>query len=323
MMNIGSPTGIGISASDHAENSCAGPLLLSVAIHVIAVIALAYVQFGPAPARPLIPSRTFIVVGPLALPRTLTPTRLLRSPVRARIPAVAPAPIPGARAFRVPSPRGLMRPTLAVVELPFAALDSPVTPPVLATSPYLPTFPPPPLKTNNLAPAASTPPAVPAGRIEVAGFGTRAAPQAYSRHTPPSTVGGFATATLARAAPPDPVPSSPAGFGDASVSAATGASARTPDPQEASTSPIEILEKPRPLYTKEARDLRLEGEVLIEALFPAAGPASVVRVLRGLGHGLDEAAMAAVREIRFRPAKRAGQAVDSTAIVRIAFQIAY
>jgi TonB family protein len=49
----------------------------------------------------------------------------------------------------------------------------------------------------------------------------------------------------------------------------------------------------------------------------------VNRVVRGLGHGLDEAAIAAANKMRFKPALRNGQAVDSTAVVHVVFQLAY
>lgn len=87
--------------------------------------------------------------------------------------------------------------------------------------------------------------------------------------------------------------------------------------------PVEILAKPRPAYTDEARRLRLEGEVLLEVLFSASGTARVTRLLRGLGHGLDENAGAAAAAIRYRPAERAGVPVDAVAIVHIVFQLAY
>jgi outer membrane biosynthesis protein TonB len=57
--------------------------------------------------------------------------------------------------------------------------------------------------------------------------------------------------------------------------------------------------------------------------FSAAGTLHVNRVVRGLGHGLDEAAIAAANKIRFKPAMRGGQPVDSTAIVHVVFQLAY
>jgi TonB family protein len=91
----------------------------------------------------------------------------------------------------------------------------------------------------------------------------------------------------------------------------------------AATSPVEITFKPNPVYTDEARSLKLEGEVLLEVSFSANGTLHVNRVVRGLGHGLDEAAIAAANKMRFKPALRGGQPVDSTAVVHVTFQMAY
>ena len=88
------------------------------------------------------------------------------------------------------------------------------------------------------------------------------------------------------------------------------------------TTSVEITFKPQPIYTDEARALKLEGEVLLEVMFGANGTLHVNRVVRGLGHGLDEAATAAANKMRFKPALRNGQPVDSTAIVHVVFQIA-
>jgi TonB family protein len=89
------------------------------------------------------------------------------------------------------------------------------------------------------------------------------------------------------------------------------------------STPVEITFKPLPVYTAEARSLKLEGEVLLEMSFAANGTLQVNRVVRGLGHGLDEAAIAAASKIRFKPALRNGQPVDSTVIVHVVFQMAY
>jgi len=86
---------------------------------------------------------------------------------------------------------------------------------------------------------------------------------------------------------------------------------------------VEITFKPNPVYTAEARALKLEGEVLLEVAFAANGQLQVNRVVKSLGHGLDEAAIAAANKIRFKPATRNGQAIDSTAIVHVVFQLAY
>jgi TonB family protein len=111
------------------------------------------------------------------------------------------------------------------------------------------------------------------------------------------------------------------GFGSEQVVHA-GPKIAPADAGPAST-PVEITFKPNPVYTDEARSLKLEGEVLLEVSFSANGALHVNRVVRGLGHGLDEAAIAAANKIRFKPALRNGQPMDSTAVVHVTFQMAY
>jgi TonB family protein len=89
------------------------------------------------------------------------------------------------------------------------------------------------------------------------------------------------------------------------------------------TSQVDILSKPRPEYTAEGRALKLEGDVVIDVVFLANGSMQVSNVVSGLGHGLDEAAVQAAQQIKFKPAKRDGEAVDFPARVRIEFRLAY
>jgi len=112
-----------------------------------------------------------------------------------------------------------------------------------------------------------------------------------------------------------------AGFGDADMPPPPSVS-HTPTPTESKIIPAEILSKPTPVYTEEARAKKIEGEVLLEVVFEASGRIHVVRVVRGLGHGLDDAAVRAAEQIRFKPALRDGQPSDSTAMVHIIFQLA-
>jgi len=112
-----------------------------------------------------------------------------------------------------------------------------------------------------------------------------------------------------------------AGFGDADVPAPPTVS-RTPATVTPRIVPAEILSKPTPVYTDEARAKHIEGEVLLEVVFGAAGKIQVLRVVRGLGHGLDDAAVHAAEQIRFKPALKDGQPSDSTALVHIIFQLA-
>jgi TonB family protein len=87
------------------------------------------------------------------------------------------------------------------------------------------------------------------------------------------------------------------------------------------TTPVEILSKPKPVYTPEARNLHLEGEVSLDVIFSASGSVQILRVVQGLGHGLDEAAQNAATRIRFKPGTRDGAAVDTRATIRISFEL--
>lgn len=91
---------------------------------------------------------------------------------------------------------------------------------------------------------------------------------------------------------------------------------------EPPTTPVEVLVKPRPKYTEEGRKLKIEGEVRLEVQFTASGEVHVIRILQGLGHGLDEQAVRAAEQIKFKPAQREGKAVDSKATLHIIFQLA-
>ena len=113
-----------------------------------------------------------------------------------------------------------------------------------------------------------------------------------------------------------------AGFGDADVPAPPTVQAHPAAPAAEKIVPAEILSKPVPIYTEEARAKRIEGEVLLEVVFEATGKIHVLRVVRGLGHGLDDAAVRAAEQIHFKPALKDGQPSDSTALVHIIFQLA-
>jgi TonB family protein len=110
--------------------------------------------------------------------------------------------------------------------------------------------------------------------------------------------------------------------GFATQQVATNTAKHSLDDTAALSSQVEIIFKPKPSYTDEARKLNLEGEVLLEVMFGANGQLQVNRVVRGLGHGLDEAAVTAATKIKFKPAQRNGASVNSTAVVHVMFQLA-
>jgi TonB family protein len=111
------------------------------------------------------------------------------------------------------------------------------------------------------------------------------------------------------------------GFGDADVVSASQPKPKSVEPV-VKTLPVEITFKPHPVYTDEGRQLKIEGEVLIAVVFSANGQVRIVKVVRGLGHGLDESAVRAAEKIQFKPAVRDGHPADSEAVLHIEFQLA-
>jgi len=110
------------------------------------------------------------------------------------------------------------------------------------------------------------------------------------------------------------------GFGDAET--VTVASLQPKQDLTPQIMPAEVTFKPNPVYSNEAKQLRIQGEVWLEVVFESSGKLRVLRVIHGLGHGLDEAAVRAAEQIRFKPALRDGQPADSTAVLHIVFQLA-
>jgi TonB family protein len=85
---------------------------------------------------------------------------------------------------------------------------------------------------------------------------------------------------------------------------------------------LEVLSKPPVQYTSEAKQFKVQGDVILRVTFTATGQVVVQNLVHGLGHGLDEEARRVAQQIRFRPATRNGQAVDMTTNITITFQLA-
>src|SRR5277367_1392868 len=92
--------------------------------------------------------------------------------------------------------------------------------------------------------------------------------------------------------------------------------------QQPATTPLVVVAKPLPQYTAEAKQLKIEGDVTLEVRFTASGQVQVLRVVNGLGHGLDQQAMLAAERIRFKPATKNGEPVDQVSLIHISFQLA-
>ena len=74
-------------------------------------------------------------------------------------------------------------------------------------------------------------------------------------------------------------------------------------------------------HTRAAREAGLEGDAALEVDFSSSGTVRVLRVVEGLGHGLDEMAIRAAEQMRFTPAIRNGHKVDTRTIVYIAVRL--
>jgi len=93
-------------------------------------------------------------------------------------------------------------------------------------------------------------------------------------------------------------------------------------PEKPATTQAEVS-IPKPEYTSEAKQLKIQGSVVLRVTFYANGQIQVLGVLRGLGHGLDEEARRAVQQGKvIRPAMVNGKPMDSTTNITITFQLA-
>lgn len=85
--------------------------------------------------------------------------------------------------------------------------------------------------------------------------------------------------------------------------------------------PPTLLREVKPVYTEDARLRRLEGEVVMEIVVRRDGSVGDLRIIRGLGGGLNERAAQAVRQWRFSPARRLASPVDVIVEVSVEFKL--
>jgi protein TonB len=86
------------------------------------------------------------------------------------------------------------------------------------------------------------------------------------------------------------------------------------------SSPIPIY-TPEPEFSEEARKAKFMGSVLVNLIVDTQGLPKNVRVARGVGMGLDEKALEAVRQYKFKPAMENGKPVPVELNVEVNFQI--
>jgi TonB family protein len=257
-----------------------------------------------------------------------------RAPVAPLIPK--PTPLPP-KALEVAAPKPVPAKPAVIAASP-EIKDVPRIPPPVELKPELPAAPEPPVQTGvfqqSVDVAKNTPPA----KLVVGGFGDPPSAANAKPGLAPAKVGAFDEASGSGAnSGHNQAAVKEGAFGSATVAGNTHVSGavksagfdeaaqahkKTVDSNAAQAlRPVEVLSKPRPAYTTEARSLRIEGHVSLEVVFLATGSIRVVRVVHGLGHGLDEAAEQAARQVRFKPATRGGVPVDTDATIDITFEL--
>ncbi len=83
----------------------------------------------------------------------------------------------------------------------------------------------------------------------------------------------------------------------------------------------QILSRPVPGYTDEARRAQIEGQVKLSVVLRANGTISDIRVTKGLGYGLDQKAIEAARELRFVPAQKDGHTISVRVFLEFKFSL--
>ena len=325
---------------------------------LVAAILVILPMFFP---QKLITQVEYAVV-PLAAPQTEVPMPKKEPPVRtvAKVqptPPVAEEPVP-THVAKLLAPKPLSAPKPRPVEarsIEAPKVDQVLTPAKFETSDNQPARPREPVKVGNLSTGSAAPATVnlPIEKVQTGGFGDPnglPGPSDPNKRVNIAHVGsldlpagpGYGNGTGGAkgvrgtvastgfgngVAVPPAGNSGPRGTVQAGGFSTAAVTAEAPKPKQAETvasvQPVVILAKPNPQYSDEARKLRIEGEVLVQVVFPASGPVQVGRVVKGLGHGLDEAAIRAAEQIRFKPALQDGKPVDFPATVHIVFQLAF
>jgi TonB family protein len=93
------------------------------------------------------------------------------------------------------------------------------------------------------------------------------------------------------------------------------------EPKEVDTR-AQLLTRPEPKYTEDARRVGARGVVILKVLLSAEGTIDRIRVLRPLPFGLTESAIRAACALKFKPAIKAGQPVSQWMKMEYGFSLA-
>jgi TonB family protein len=83
----------------------------------------------------------------------------------------------------------------------------------------------------------------------------------------------------------------------------------------------QAVSTPDPEYTEEARNAKAQGTCVLWMIVDDQGRPRDIKVVRGLGFGLDAKAVEAVRQWRFQPAMKDGRPVNVQISVEVGFKL--
>ena len=89
---------------------------------------------------------------------------------------------------------------------------------------------------------------------------------------------------------------------------------------EQGVTPPRVLSKTEPAYTDEARNAKIEGVVVLSMEIDTDGFPQNIQVVRSLDDGLDQSAVAAVQQWRFKPGEKDGKPVRVAVKVEVNFR---
>lgn len=205
--------------------------------------------------------------------------------------------------------------TAVVIELPASLLVTPIRTPRVESYASEGSFNSPVREDRSVeAPAPVTAPTASAGLPSTVAPVTGALPGGPTGDSVPDFVATAGGSTSVGRAPVVDAPEAPAG--DLSMSEVLGVS-YVSDPDVAAR----VLNRPKPTYTQAALDHGIRGFVRLSIGIGPDGSVREIKVLRSLGFGLDEAAIAAARQCRFAPAMKNGRAVAAFTKVDVSFDL--
>ena len=280
-----------------------GPFTSSAAAHFLVLGSLAWLLSGAAPPSPA-------RIDPANLVYLVTPgpggggggggLRQRTPPARAELRGTSSLRSPVAAAHvKRPEPADEPKPVAAPKP---AAVPEPAPVPPVVTPPPPPPEPAPPV----LAPVATRA----SDTQDRTGLPTDSSSTSASRGSGQGGGAGSGTGTgLGEGDGSGIGPGSNGGTGGGVYGPGSGVSAPT------------LLKEVKPDYTEDARRRGITGDVELEIVVRRDGSVGDVRLIRGLGAGLDQRAIEAVRQWRFSPALRRGTPVDVAVEVAVEFKL--